>query len=413
MRSLVLAILLFTLLFQFEAISLAATPCVDLNSPQAVVTCALERHPEIQEKQIGVKKAEFESQRATQWLNPELEGESTWGKVTDQSVSTMEAKLLQPIELGGRRSARRAASENREAIANLDHLSARERVKIETVLNLYRLRHLNQEIGAAAEALETFSKVQEQFRRRPKLPPEQEISSDVFNLASGDYLLRKSRLQSQFETLKAQLELAVGQKIIAVEKILPPAKTDWPNVSATNDVSKSLNANLLSKQLELARSEADLATSEAWPELKVGPIISVESQGSQRNQFIGVGLNMTLPVFNQQGGARGAALEESRIAEVRQKSSVVALGRESERLSVSYAQLVEDLKQINKRSDILRQHKNLHRFVERGIVPASLVIESHRQLIDFTLSVNEQELLALESLWRIYSLQGRALQENF
>ena len=59
-----------------------------------------------------------------------------------------------------------------------------------------------------------------------------------------------------------------------------------------------------------------------------------------------------------------------------------------------------------------KKHKNMESLFERGLIQSSLIIEAHRQMADFTESVNEQELRAVEALWSIYALEGRIPQEG-
>jgi cobalt-zinc-cadmium efflux system outer membrane protein len=45
------------------------------------------------------------------------------------------------------------------------------------------------------------------------------------------------------------------------------------------------------------------------------------------------------------------------------------------------------------------------------VVSSSLVIEAHRQLVDFTRQKHQSEMETVRSLWRIYALEGRLLAE--
>ena len=61
--------------------------------------------------------------------------------------------------------------------------------------------------------------------------------------------------------------------------------------------------------------------------------------------------------------------------------------------------------------EINRKHKEIENLFDRGLISVSLLIEAHRQLIDFTKSKNDQELNAIEALARTYALDGRLFQE--
>lgn len=51
-------------------------------------------------------------------------------------------------------------------------------------------------------------------------------------------------------------------------------------------------------------------------------------------------------------------------------------------------------------------------FIGVALLPGTLVVEIHRQVVDFTKSQNEQELATIESLVRCYAFQGPLFEEN-
>lgn len=82
------------------------------------------------------------------------------------------------------------------------------------------------------------------------------------------------------------------------------------------------------------------------------------------------------------------------------------LGQQRKILLNQYQKSSKALKESVSLTDIEKKHKSVERQFERGVISSSLVIEAHRQMVDFTKSQNELELNALESLWRLKALDG-------
>ena len=60
----------------------------------------------------------------------------------------------------------------------------------------------------------------------------------------------------------------------------------------------------------------------------------------------------------------------------------------------------------NYKEKLEKKHRKIESLFKRGIISTSLVIESHRQLIEFFNTRFEFENGATEALWNIYKLNG-------
>ena len=64
-----------------------------------------------------------------------------------------------------------------------------------------------------------------------------------------------------------------------------------------------------------------------------------------------------------------------------------------------------------KSQDIELKHKKIESLYDRGFLPSSMVIEAHRQVLDYARHQHDQEILALEARFKLYTLEGRLFEE--
>jgi outer membrane protein, heavy metal efflux system len=387
---------------------LSAEPC-SISSPQDILSCALQNHPDIQRARAQAARRDALLSAAGQRFNPELDAESSFSDEQDH----VQAAYLHTFELGGKRRQRlREARLEGDALA-IGLQKTQEEVTLKTVAGLYRLSHIQAELDAVQEALDTFGKIVKQYRARPRLTPEQQVSLNVFLLAQGDYELRKSALLQDQRELKTYFDLATGLNFQTVLTARPGRKTDWPDPAALQISTGVTSAAWREAQAAAALSQArlDMARSETWPDLKAGPLAEIESGQGQSNQGYGAALSLSLPLYQRNQGRRALAEAELQQAQTHLALRERELQAELAQRRDIYSLSVESLKKAPSISQMERKHANTEGLFERGLVESSLIIEAHRQMADFTRSLNEQELRAIEALWSIYVLEGRALRE--
>jgi cobalt-zinc-cadmium efflux system outer membrane protein len=388
--------------------------CERLLTPDDVVGCALSYHPEAQRAKLANLQAEKLKDIASQRPNPELGGKSVFGNSLGDYVVSHEINLAVPLELGGKRGSRieRALAEQDSVAANAQR--SREEVLVDTIRHLYRLRQIQAELDTINEALSTFAKIQRQFLSRPRRTPEQEVSLSVFGLAEGDYKLRKAALETENATIKRSLELAVGREFQPSSGLLPPKQTNWPKLQADLAPTSFTGSSIKSAKagLKLAEAELSVAQSLSWPTLRVGPSIQSQTQGPFTYQAYGLNLSFELPIFQFNGGGRAYAERGLEFAEkslsIREKEIFTQRGI----LLQKYANSVKAIQNTLSGTEVERKHQSAEALFLRGIIPSSLVIEAHRQIVEFTKSQNEQELSAIEAMWGVYILEGRAFGEK-
>jgi outer membrane protein, heavy metal efflux system len=388
----------------------AETP---LSSPRDVLDAAVRHHPDIRRAELALEQSRASGDVAKQRPNPELDAKSTAGKSGDEKVSSMELNLAHTFELGGKRSARIGRARSEEAQREAELALVREKVYVETFLSLLRLRQTQSELGVLDEALAAYARLEKQFKSRPRLSPEQEVSLSVFQMVAGDARLKRAGLAADVEEQVKAVELAIGRDFRPTPSLLPPEKKEWPSVDdQPGDLSNGAEVKAIEAALEGARKDADLAGSAAWPDLRVGPTLESQSQGGESTRAVGGNLSLALPLYHWNGGGRRFAEDAVRRAEWDAEVSrrearaewTLRLGR--------YRGAVAALAASPSPLDLERKRRGVQEHFDRGVLSTSLLIEVHRQWLDLVHSRNERELSALESLARLYALEGRLLKET-
>ena len=377
---------------------------------QQLVKCAETRSVEVQNALLDVERAKSQLQSAGQWQNPELSAESFAGKINNDDRSETDISLGIPLEIG-KISARKSKATSDLSIAETKLLEARIKATSDVRIKLHRLRQLLHEQEIADEAIQTFTKLVNQYAKRPGLSPEQKISSSVFQLSKSEYYLKKADLTDELLGLESYFKLNLGLSVDQMRKALPQSPKSWPKFEQRKLESPTLKQRILQAELDAANADMSLAKAESWPTLTLGPSIKMIKEGGKSDQLIGFNLSFPLPVFNLNGGARSAANALVKINENKRKigSEEEALRREE--LIQMYNQSVSALNSTMSHDEIEAQHRSAERLFQQGILPSSLVIEAHRVTYELEKVRHERELKTLQTLIELYALDGN-IYEN-
>lgn len=389
---------------------IAASGCESVDTPTGVLKCAFEKHPQLRQASIEKMRSQAGLSKAGQFLNPELEADGAYGRSLGDSLIEVDAALMIPIELGSKRSARKAAAMGDLNLAQARFYETKVAIARETVVSLVELRQTNFELEVIDEGLKTFSQIITRYSKRPSLSPEDEVALEVFKLAKADYELHRTDDVSQKEEILTNLKLATGLSAEKLESVLPVLRDlpDWPKFETpkTLDQLKSADLQVAEAELRKARAERDLEKSESWPTVGIGPRYIYGNEGGLVTHQYGAALSLPLPLFslNRGGrelGRRGEEQATHNLEAVKKSSSL-----DYERLLKKYSDHLALLKKLPSLTKVQTSHEKIERQVRRGLISSALIIEAHRQLLDFVESYHEQEAEAYRVLWSIYGLEG-------
>lgn len=382
-----------------------------LHGPADVLRCALANHPYLVRERSRLKQGERLLDIASQVPNPELEARLEHMDSSGTSSISADVTLLQPFELGGKRDARGLKARAEKMTLASDAVAVQDQVALDTVLDLYRLRQLQEEDDQIKEALKTFERVSRQYRARGHLSPEQEVSLTVFRMAASDYRIRENLLEAEVHERRRSLEFATGRPFEVQAKLLPSDRTRWPELKESNDGAQATEMLRAKAALALAGADVELAQAGGWPDLKLGPAFSNSGSGVNHQRTLGVMLNVPLPLFNVNGGQKAYSRVGVEMAARHYEAVQGRVVRERANFLERYRKAVASL--ANAAIDPHKEHAKVESYMERGIVPSGLVVESHRQFLEFLRSRHQQELAALEALWRVYAIDGQTESNKF
>lgn len=399
-------ILCLTILLSIVPLSSAAASSCSARTAREIMGCALEHHPDVARAQAEVRVASFLPEAAGQRPNPELDSQVTaFGSDGQPSLAT-EANVLHTFELGSKRKRRLEQAEARQSAAFARLRRTREQVAVETVLKLHRLRQIASERHSIEESIRTFENLIKSLEARPRRSAEQDVSLNVYVLADADYKFRLAALQKEEDGLTLWFELATGLAKQAIQAALPSDPTQWPEVvvaTATISATRQLAAAAVVE----SKSNLALADSQAWPDLKAGPRIDAESGNGMDSIGAGAAVSLALPLYQRNQGTRRVASAEAEQAQLNLQLTERELSTERQKWHSAYRTAVEVWRKAPKAETIEKRHQRFEDSIHRGVIPASLTVEAHRQMVDFTKARHEDELSALEALWALYVLDGR------
>lgn len=392
--------------FTFTSTVWAKIICPELNSTEAVLNCALLRHPELAVSEAGVNQSVKLETFARQIPNPEFEMRNTYGKSLGDNVINLEMDLGFVLQLGGKRRARIQQAWAAQAQASAGLLRTKEDVYISTFSSLIRLRQLSQEIAAMEHALSAFAEIRRRYSSYGQLNPEQQISSNIFQIAHGDYLAKKTASLLEQQRYLRNLQFILGEPVILKKEFYPKPMKSWPKLDATELLNGS-GIKLAQAELKQAESEVRSAQSESWPDLKVGPSIEQQTEGPFTVHTFGFNLALPLPIFNLNQGGRAYANAGLMRAQANLRSEQGKLIANKQILIQQYNTVIDALKELPDIANVEGKHSSAEGYFRRGLLSTSLMIEYHRQIVDFIEDQNLLELNAMEALWKVHALEGK------
>ncbi|EPZ49933.1 outer membrane efflux protein [Bacteriovorax sp. BAL6_X] len=351
-----------------------------------------------------------EIKSANQVYNPEVETEIV--SAGNNKVSSM-LKLTQTFELGGKRDSRKAWAQRLKELGRLEFKGEKEKAVLENILNLYRLRQIEELIPVYQESYGSLKKVYDKKSKiRKSLSPSQEVEYETLSFAMDDYYMRLSELKAEKASIRVHLKLNAGKNCVVSKSALPKLFK-----------FKELNLNLLElkdstgykkrlAQLAVAKAEYDVAKSNAYSDLSVGPMYEYSKSDDEKEHAFGLSLTFDLPVFNTNDGAKAKGIAAVKKSEYQIRYDELDLQIDHRNWVQKYQRYKSVYKKMASQSVLEKKHKRIEKLFDRGVISTSLIIEAHRQMVDFFTRRNDYEIGAVEALWNIYLLRGTILEEQ-
>ncbi len=384
----------------------------DFKTPTELLESFKNSHPQVIENNSSIKVSEKWVEVAKQRPNPEFQAQGMKGEEIDGDVDRISLSLMHTIELGGKRSSRIDFADSKRKQFKASVQDSNEDVLIDAILKAYRLRQVKELIPIYEEAYEAFNKILKVKLKRKSLSPEEQVEKETLVLATNDYRLKVSKLKSEKINLSRHLSFFVGENCDLKQDSLPQKVDLTRSFNLKKETPSYSKLQVAINNLESAKMKLELERSNAYPDLKIGPAFETENINGKNYQSIGLSISMDLPILSTNSGSKGQALEQMNTARVRYKNIKREASLDLEAWIEKYNALGSSLKTIATREDLDKKHLKIEKLFKRGVISTAMIIESHRQLIEFANTRNEFELGAAEALWNIYKINGTVFTEK-
>jgi len=398
--------------FMFLTTAESAVKCPNPISANDLLKCIQENHPEV----ISVDKInEVSAKLAAQgkaWKNPVISFESLGGSNLGSSVFDSELRLSQTIEFSGQRSARSKRGKALGEVFKADGLGKIEEITLLGVRSLFRLSQLKEEMLKVEESISRFKFIKNQYQSRPRLSPEQEATLGIIQMAISEFEFRLNQANTERNEILTELIAISKLTKLEIESNLPKLIKKWPELQNSSGDLKSALILKSKAEVDLTKSELDVAKSEAWPEFTIDLIAQNKIDGSLQYQMFGAGISLPLPLFQVNQGEKSLkAVEFSKAQNVHQ-ANIKKQEALLENLANTYKTSVNNLNNTPSDDSIEKKHKSAEKLFSQGMISGPLIVETHKQIIEYTQIRNQEELKAIEALWTLYILKGTFLEQK-
>lgn len=399
-----------------ETNATAATPSLSLDR---LVAEALEKNPELKFYEAELAAAKAGRKTAGRLADPEASAGIGQKRVTGSGVSdegiAWSVSVMQPFEWPGRIGLRKSIANRDIELAELGY----ERFKVALAGRArtlaYGLFAAQEKAAAAGEVAERFKNLREVLVQRDPagLTPLLEtrvIEATELNAqrkASDATLSAQSALLelNQLRGVSPDTRLVISQAQLAFR---PPQERQTLLASARTN-----NFELRMRAVELAQQgfRVNLAKNERYPALSVGPMISEENVGGNREQTIGVGISLPLPLWNRNNGNVATAKARQIQAEVSLNVTEREIQRQVLAAALTYETKLREMARW--RPDSVQHFKEAAELADRhyrlGAVPISTYVELQQQYLEAVESLLDTKREALEAAAQLELLTGLPL----
>lgn len=317
---------------------------------------------------------------AKQRPNPNIGIEYQSSEENEQEANSIKLSIGHTLELGDKRDAR---IENALAVQQLESGRTHNKLMRDNFLlaiDYKKVGQLRKIITGKKEAISVFQNIIRKLKKRTKLNPEEMLSLANIRLAKETYKASLDSLNSQLKRVSERLIYKAGCN---------PGMISYKPINFPKTIKISRNDNKAGiekiKDFELQVSESNYSIEQSLgvSDFEIGPTIEVERANGDSQTKFGLAVNFALPLFHKNDGGRANALKKRNLQKFKTQNSKKYLARKKLDLIQSYQSSVNSLNQMPALKQLEERHHSLEKLSSRGMVPISLVIESHRQEIDF------------------------------
>ena len=413
-RSFVVAWLALSLAVPFaRGDEIPANPSFTL---EALVAEALAKNPELAFYEAEIVAAKAGRSSAGRLGNPELTaglGQKTGhnsglnGEGVAWSVS-----VLQPFEWPGRLGLRKAIANRDIELAQLGHERFKAALAGRVRTLAYRLFAAQAKGSAATEVAGRFKELREVLVQRDPAGLTPLLETRV--IEATELNSQRKASEAMLATQSALLELN-SLRGAAPDARLSIANPNLvfraaENLSVLTALARTNNFELRVRAMELTQQgfRVSLARNERYPALSIGPTISTERAGDERQHIIGLGVSVPLPLWNRNKGNIETALARQTQAEVSFNVAEREIQRKVFQAALTYETKLAEMAKW--RPDSAQHFREAAEIADRhyrlGSVPISTYVELQKAYLEAVDGLLDTKREALEAGQELQLLTG-------
>jgi len=396
-------ILLFAFSSLFISTQAEAQNCDgSFRSSNEFYRCAIQRDARISSLVSRKSEREGRESAARQIPNPHLEAELGFGDDKQQNIS-----ITQPIEIGGKRSARIKVAEAENLASTIEDEVAMSEATTELATSLVRFRQLTTQDALLGETKNSLINLIKRLRAKAVRTPEERNAISIFTMQNTILDTELLAVKQELKEVQAELEAAIGRKLSEGDQLMSPEKRDWPSLDPSK-VGETSEAKLSRVLAQKASAEVNVQESLGWPELAVGPMM--EKQAGSETSW-GAKIELSLPFFNVNGGEKQRSRAEFQRAETLSQRTRLKETSNLKTLFEQYNDTGKFLKNSPSQSEIKKSVTESLQLFARGMIQPSTIVETYRSSLETLKAVQEKELAAYRLYWRLRSYSGDVPKE--
>jgi cobalt-zinc-cadmium efflux system outer membrane protein len=397
----------------------AESPPANTNVPSialdALVADVLEHNPELNFYRAEIVATKGERRTAATWTNPEVsttvgQKQVRGGGLSDEGVA-WSVSVQQTFEWPGRVALRKAIANRQMQLAELGFAQFKASLASRARTLAYNVFAAQEKAAAAKEVADRFRQLREVLVQRDPAGLTPQLETRV--IEATELTLQRKSTEAALESHGALLELNQlrGQpwtNAVMVE----PVKLTFGKAPVQDELlgaARTNNFELQMRRVELEQQgfRVFLARKDGYPSVTLGPYYSQERAGD-REQQIGVGVSMPLPLWNRNKGNIETAEARRKQAETLLYVTQRDLDRQILQAALRYqTKLTEMAKWRAESVDEFRKAAELaDRHYRLGAVPIATYVELQKQYLEAVEALLDTRREAMEAGQELQRLTG-------
>ncbi len=382
---------------------------------EALVAEVVEHNPELDFYRAEVAAAKGERRTAATWMNPEATTSFGQKRVRNGGLSkegvAWSVSVQQTIEWPGRLPLRKAIANHQIQLAELGFAQFKAALTTRTRTLAYNLFAAQEKAAAAQEVADRFRQLGEVLVQRDPagLTPLLEMRI----IEATELVLKRRSSMAAMATQAAMLELNQLRGVPWMQPLtIPSARLTFRAAPEPNALLAAVQTNNFELQMRRAELEqqgfqVSIAQKGKYPAFTVGPYFFQE-EASDREQQIGLGVSLPLPLWNRsRGNVETATARQKQAA-----TSFAVTQRDLERQVVEKALTYQTkLAEMAKwRPESVEEFRTAAELADRhyrlGAVPVATYVELQKQYLEAVEALLDTKREALEAGQEIQRLTG-------